>query len=275
MRLSTLILCCLFSFSGFGQTKVNGIILNAATMDPIPYVNIGILNKMKGTVSNKNGKFTLEIPTEHFKDSLKISSIGFESKIFQLKEFIVKLEENNTIQLLEKVTELNEIVISNKKKLKEKVLGNKTKSKMMQGGFSNAELGNELGIKIKIKKSPTYITKFHTNVTSNSGREMKFRLNFYDIEKGLPKKKLINKNIIFSIDSIEGPFTLDLSEYNIVVENDFYLTVELVENDKNKLGEVLFSAGLLGNATVTRWTSQTEWEKLGSIGIGFNVTAEN
>jgi len=274
MKLSTLILCCLFSFSAFGQTKVNGIILNATTMDPIPYVNIGILNKKKGTVSNKFGEFTLESPVEYINDTIKISSIGYEPKIFILRDFIEKLKENNAIKLLEKVTELNEIVISNKKKLKEKILGNKTKSKIMQGGFSNAELGNELGIKIKIKKSPTYITKFHTNVTSNTGREMKFRLNFYDIEKGLPKKKLINKNIIFSIDSIEGLFTLDLTEYDIVVDNDFYLTVELVGNNENKEGEVLFSAGLLGNATVTRWTSQTEWEKLGSIGIGFSVTAE-
>ena len=60
----------------------------------------------------------------------------------------------------------------------------------------------------------------------------------------------------------------------IVVEDDFFLTVELIENKGNKESEVFFSAGLLGNATVTRLTSQAEWEKLGSIGIGFGVTAE-
>ena len=111
-------------------------------------------------------------------------------------------------------------------------------------------------------------------MTSNTGEKMKFRLNFYSIEKGLPKEKLINQNIIFSIDSKEGKFTLDLSKYNLVVEEDFYLIMELIENEGNKESEVFFSAGLLGNATVTRLTSQAEWKKLGSIGIGFSLTSE-
>lgn len=273
MRTSILILIYIISHSVFGQNKVEGIIKNTETDEPVPYVNIGILNRDKGTVSNENGEFTLEIPIEFVNDTIKISSIGYETKIFIANEFINIVKENKTISLSEKIIELNEVVVSNKK-LKEKVIGNKTKSKMMRGGFRNAELGNELGIKIKIKKSPTYISKFHANVTSNTGEKMKFRLNFYSIEKGLPKEKLINQNIIFSIDSKEGEFTLDLSKYNLVVEEDFYLTMELIENEGNKESEVFFSAGLLGNATVTRLTSQAEWKKLGSIGIGFSLTSE-
>lgn len=273
MKSSILILIYLIIHSIFGQDTVDGIIKNAQTNEPIPYVNIGILNRDKGTVSNENGEFTLEIPNEFINDTIKISSIGYESRIFIANEFIKTLKENKNITLSEKVIELNEVVVSNKK-LKEKLLGNKTKSKMMRGGFRNAELGNELGIKIKVKKSPTYITKFHANVTSNTGEKMKFRLNFYSIEKGLPKEKLINQNIIFSIDSKEGEFTLDLSNYNLVIEEDFYLTMELIENEGNKESEVFFSAGLLGNATVTRLTSQAEWKKLGSIGIGFSLSSE-
>ena len=273
MKSSILILICLISHSIFGQNTADGIIKNAQTNEPIQYVNIGIVNRDKGTVSNENGEFTLEIPNEFINDTIKISSIGYESRIFIANEFVKTLKENKNITLSEKVIELNEVVVSNKK-LKEKVLGNNTKSKMMRGGFRNAQLGNELGIKIKVKKSPTYITKFHANVTSNTGEKMKFRLNFYNIEKGLPKEKLINQNIIFSIDSKEGEFTLDLSKYDIVVKDDFYLTMELIENEGNKESEVFFSAGLLGNATVTRLTSQAEWKKLGSIGIGFSLSSE-
>lgn len=273
MKSSILILIYLISYSIFGQNTADGIIKNAQTNEPIPYVNIGILNRDKGTVSNEKGEFTLEIPNEFVNDTIKISSIGYETKIFIANEFIKTLKENKTVKLSEKTIELNEVVVSNKK-LKEKVLGNKTKSKMMRGGFRNAELGNELGIKIKIKKSPTYITKFHANLTSNTGEKMKFRLNFYSIEKGLPKEKLITQNIIFSIDSIEGEFTLDLSKYNLVVEKDFYLTMELIENEGNKESEVFFSAGLMGKATVTRLASQAEWKKLGSIAIGFSLTTK-
>ncbi len=273
MRISISILCCLFNFSLFGQITVSGIIKDAKTKESIPYVNIGIMNKKKGTVSNENGGFTLEIPSELIKDTIKISSIGYESKIFISKDFITKLKENQVVELSEKATALNEVTVTNKK-LKEKVLGNKTKSKMMRGGFRNAELGNELGIKIKVKKNPTHIKKFHANITSNTGEKMKFRLNLYDIKNGLPNKRITNENIIFNIDAQEGAFTLNLSDYDIVVEDDFFLTVELIKNEENKESEVFFSAGLLGNATISRLTSQAEWEKLGSIGIGFNVTAE-
>lgn len=273
MKSSILILIYLISNSICGQNTADGIIKNIETNEPIPYVNIGILNRDKGTVSNENGEFTLEIPNEFINDTIKISSLGYVTKVFIANEFIKTLKENKTITLSEEIIELNEVVVSNKK-LKEKVIGNKTKSKMMRGGFRNAELGNELGIKIKIKKSPTYLSKFCANVTSNTGEKMKFRLNFYSIENGLPKEKLINQNIIFSIDSKEGEFTLDLSKYNLVVEGDFYLTMELIENEGNKESEIFFSAGLLGNATVTRLTSQAEWKKLGSIGIGFSLTSK-
>ena len=273
MKPSIFILICLVSHSIYGQNVYEGIIKNAQTNEPISYVNIGILNREKGTVSNENGEFTIEIPNEFINDTIKVSSIGYEPRHFIANEFIKALKSNMNITLSEKVIELNEVVVSNKN-LKEKILGNKTKSRKLRGGFRNAQLGNELGIKIKIKKNPTYITKFHANLTSNTGEKMKFRLNFYSIEKGLPKEKLIKQNIIFSIDSKEGEFTVNLSKYNLIIEEDFYLTMELIENEGNKESEVFFSAGLLGNATVTRLTSQSEWKKLGTVGIGFSLTSK-
>ncbi len=273
MKSLLLFFICLLSHSLCGQTTIDGIIKNANTKDPVPYVNIGILNRNKGTVSNEKGEFALEIPKTFTNDTIRISSIGYSTKHYVANEFIKILRETGNISLSEKEIELNEVIVADKK-LKEKVIGNKTKSRMMRGGFKNSELGNELGIKIKIKRSPTYINKFHANLTSNTGEQMKFRLNFYSINKGLPGDRIINESIIFQIDVNEGKFTLDLSKYNIIVENDFFLTIELIENKGPKENEVFFSAGLLGNATVTRLTSQAKWEKVGMIGIGFSVTSE-
>lgn len=273
MKTILVILICIFSQSIYGQINVVGTISSTQTDRPLPYVNIGIYNKDKGTVSNENGEFELYIPDTYINDTIKISSIGFETKVFAVKDFIKIISENGNLSLSEKEIELQEVLVSNKK-LKEKVIGNKTKSRMMRGGFKNSELGNELGIKIKIKRSPTYINKFRANLTSNTGEEMKFRLNFYDINKGLPDDRIIDESIIFKIDAKEGLFTLDLSQYDIIVEDDFFLTLELIENKGPKESEIFFSAGLLGNATVTRLTSQAKWEKLGMIGIGFSVTSE-
>ncbi len=98
-------------------------------------------------------------------------------------------------------------------------------------------------------------------------------MNFYNIKDGLPYEKIVKENIIFSINVIEGKFTLDLEEYNIIVEEDFYSTIELLENQK-KEEEVFFSAGLLGNTMAYRYTSQGEWVKSNTIGIGFNYTVK-
>ena len=272
MKIPITLLIFLISHTLFGQNILEGIIKNSETKEPIPYVNIGVLNKDKGTVSDEKGNFTLDILKENTNDTLRISSIGYKSKSYIINELQEILKTDITIELIPEIIELTEVVITGKN-LKEKILGNKTKSKMMRGGFRNAPLGHELGIRIKIKKNPTYIEKFHTNVTSNTGKSMKFRLNFYSIKNGLPYESIINEKIIFQIDSKEGEFTLDLSEYNIVIEEDFYFTVELIENQKQG-EEIFFSTNLLGKPIVTRQTSQGKWKKLGSIGIGFNMTVK-
>lgn len=273
MKITFPLFLCLYNLLLFGQQNVVGIIRNAETGENIPFVNIGILEREKGTVSDASGKFSLAIPLEFTNDSIRISAIGYKTQTFIIGDFIRSIQQDSVVELNEDVVELSAVIVT-PNNLKVKVLGNTKQSKIMRGGFRNAELGNEIGLKIKIKKSPTFITAFHTNITSNTGQKLKFRLNFYSIEKGLPAEKLIHQNILFQIDSKEGDFTLDLTQYNIKVEEDFFLTMELIENTGFAESEVFFSAGLFGKGTVTRLTSQAKWEKLGSIGIGFNVTSE-
>lgn len=254
------------------QNSAKGIIKDAETDKPIPYVNIGIVKKNKGTVSNPEGEFEFEIPSDLENDTLRLSSIGYQSKSVLVKDFIANLKVNSVIKLSPEVTELEEVVVTNKK-LKEKLLGNKTKSTKIKGGFSYAVAGNEVGIKIKIKKSPTFIKKFHTYITSNTSEKVKFRMNFYSIKDGLPNEKIVKENIIFSFNVIEGEFTLDLEEFNIVVEEDFYSTIELLQNQKQE-EHVLFSFGLLGKTMAYRYTSQGGWIKQNTAGVGFNYSVE-
>jgi len=272
MKLGTNILLFLFSISLFSQQSAEGFIKDAETDEPIPYVNIGIVKKDKGTVSTDEGKFEFEIPSNLMNDTIKLSSIGYQPKSMLAKNFLANLKTNPIITLLPEITELNEVVVTNKK-LKEKVVGNNSKSKKMKAQFSYAEAGNEVGIKVKIKDSPTFIQKFHVNVVSNTSEKVKFRINFYNIKDGLPNEKIVKENIIFSINVKEGDFTLDLEKYNIVVEEDFYSTIELLENQE-KEEAVFFSAGLFGKTTAYRYTSQGEWVKLSAVGIGFNYTVK-
>ena len=258
----------LLSFSVYGQQTAEGILKDSETGKPISYVNIGIVKKNQGTVSNERGEFKFEVPAEMENDTIILSSLGYGKVKLLAIEFLEKLKSNPIYELSPQVTELNEVIVSNKK-LKEKIVGNKTKSGKIRGGFRNATLGHEVGIKIRIKNSPTFIKKFHTNVTSNTDVNKKYRMNFYNIKNGIPNEKIVQENIIFKIDVASGEFTLNLEEYDISVGEDFYCTIELIENQKPE-DEMFFSAGFLGKKMAYRLTSQGKWEKTGAVGLGFS-----
>lgn len=81
MKQFTLALFFLFSFFAFGQnlissTKVTGTIVSAKEMVPIANVNIINVNKVKGTISNSDGYFELNVSVS---DTLHITCIGYQS----------------------------------------------------------------------------------------------------------------------------------------------------------------------------------------------------
>lgn len=248
--------------------QVQGTVLDSETNEPIPYANIGIPKKNHGTVSDLNGKFELTITEKHLNDSIRISSIGYKPRSILAQDLL----QSTTVFLPPQIMELKEVLVTSKK-LKERVIGNTTKSKSLRGGFKNASLGHELGIFFNNGKKSTLIKSFQTNIVSNTDQDMRFRLNFYNADGGMPHEKIVAQNIIFSIDNPGGMFSLDLSSYNIMIQEDFFCTLELVENQDP--GDVIFfSAGLLGNKLIYRETSHANWEKIGILGIGFNLTVE-
>ncbi|WP_117879859.1 carboxypeptidase-like regulatory domain-containing protein [Aureibaculum luteum] len=268
--ISIILFICTMSL--FAQNFAEGVIKDIETDEPIPYVNIGIINKSIGTVTNFEGKFEFETKSNVFNDSIRLSSIGYKSKSILVRDFLKMLKTNSEILLYPDVTTLSEVVLT-AKKLKEKVIGNKSKSKKVRIGFTEITLGQEIGTKIKINNSPTYIKSFHTNIAANSNDTLKYRINFYSIKDGLPYEKIVNQNIIFPINVKEGEFTLNLEAYNIIVKDDIYCTLELIEEPKPE-DELFFSAAFLGNKMIIRDVSQGDWEKVGAIGVGFNCTVK-
>ncbi|RXR34783.1 carboxypeptidase-like regulatory domain-containing protein [Flavobacterium piscinae] len=262
------------------QNILNGKILSKDNNEPISYVNIGIINKDVGTVSDENGDFELilVLGNEYYvnetneKDSILISSIGFKSQKFTVLELQKKLKETKKIYLETDTIFLNEVVISSYKNLKEEIIGKTHKSKT-EAVFKDCPLGYEMGTKIKIGKSPTIVKSFNTYIIKNNLGFKKFRLNFYSIKKGKPSTKLFNKDIIFEIPLKEGDFKLDLEEYDIILKEDCIVTIETLDNDKNgdTLNEISFSAKLLGGSIYYRKTSQGKWKKTKMASIGFNL----
>lgn len=249
-----------------------GIIKDKDSKEDIAYVNIGVLNKNIGTVSDVNGKFEISLDNKFDSETLKISIIGYKSQSIKVADFKKKMTENATIFLEKNIAELKEVVVRNRN-LQTGILGNTIEKKSVSAGFVNNVLGNEIGITVKIKNKPTFIEAFNAIVDYNNYKELKFRLNFYDLKKGLPNNNILQENIIVTSTIKKGKLTVDLSDYNIVVTDDFFVSIELIEG----LGEggLHFLADYTGSAVITRAVSQGKWNKVNDdLSFGFTVTAK-
>ena len=239
----------------------------------LSYVNIGIVGKNVGTVSDINGNFEIPLKEIYNQDTLRISMIGYESLEYIVADFKEEITKNSDILLAPQITDLQEVIISSTKFTNEKTLGNKTTSQVMRGGFETDKLGNEVGLVIKIKKRPTFIKSFHASIVENKYGKVKFRLNLYDLnKKKMPENSILKENIIIETELKNGILSVDLSEYNIIVEDDFLISLEWIES-YGKDG-LYFSAGVFGSPIITRETSQGDWEKVAPFCLGFNVVAK-
>jgi len=254
-------------------TEITGIVLDNKTNAPLPYVNIGILSKEFGTVTDSNGKFILNLKEEFVNDTIRISSIGYKPIEFLVKNMTQK-RQPISIKLEEQISELGEVVIT-AKAFKKKTLGNKTESKFISTGFSYDQLGAEMGVKINVRKNPTFVDAFNFNISYNrlSAKSI-FRVNFYSIENNKPKENILTENILVSIEPKQvGKITVDLKPYDIVLTNDVIVALEWVETDgENNKGEaIFFSLGMFNSGTLYKKSSQAKFKKYSSMGVGFNV----
>lgn len=250
----------------------DGVVKDAKTNQPLPYVNVGIIGKSIGTVTDSAGRYNLTL-ANHDADSLRISMIGYRALTYRVSDFLKK--DQKIISLTPVVTQLKEVKVSNKK-WKEVILGNTTQSKSGNAGFRSNRLGYEMGTIIKIKKSPTYIKEFNASIASEVTQPVKLRLNFYSVKDGLPDQLLQNQNIFVTVNKGQEKININLEQYNIYVEDKFFVSLEWIENAGGR--GVMFSAGLSlfgSGAIISRETSQATWEKVNIASIGFNVLAEH
>ncbi|MGB5418553.1 carboxypeptidase-like regulatory domain-containing protein [Algibacter sp.] len=105
------------TISGFSQNPINAKILDSISLQPIPYATISI-NNNSGVISNENGEFSMYL-NDHIsdKDSLKIRSLGYETKQFLIKNFT-----EDVILLNSKSIELKEVMLSNKNYSPEEII---------------------------------------------------------------------------------------------------------------------------------------------------------
>jgi len=87
--------------------KVSGIIVSANTQIPLSNVNIINVNKMKGTTTDEQGLFEIEVTAS---DTLHLSILGFQSLKIKVTNDWIK-NKSTKIYLTEKAYALEEVII--------------------------------------------------------------------------------------------------------------------------------------------------------------------
>ncbi len=80
-----------------GQKLITGMVADSASFTPLPYVNIMVKGKNKGTISDTHGSFKLVASED---DTLVFSFVGYntaEIPLYDWEEGIVLLAEHSTI----------------------------------------------------------------------------------------------------------------------------------------------------------------------------------
>ena len=253
------------------QHILQGRIIDAFAKEPLPFVNIGVLKKELGTVSNEDGFFFLEVPDLFAKETLRFSMIGFDERDFQVADLEAILLSDNTLVLAEQTTFLEEVVLTAEKKWDTRVSGNSTTSKLLITGFTSNQLGNEIALFVKVKKTPAYIDGIQFSVVENIYPEVRFRVNVYSCDYRFPDENILKENIFVTLKQSEGLISVDLKEYDILVDDDVFISLEWIDEDLGSEG-LWFSAGVFGKSIYARSTSQAEWKKQRGLSLGMSVT---
>ncbi|MDB5024490.1 MAG: outer membrane protein with a CnaB-type/M14 peptidase domain [Mucilaginibacter sp.] len=269
------VLILLISSRAFAQSSVKGVITDAEDNKPVPYVSIGIINKTDGTVSTVTGNFKIDLDVQvNDSDTLKFSSVGYKSKAFLVADIHHMLSDSLLRVSLEKsVKELKQADV-NYKRVKVKILGYETESKLFGYGFSSNVMGGQAGVRIPIKHSNTSIENFSFFIIRNSFERLTFRLNVYQITDGKPGTNILNDNIILKIgDKQTGKITVDLSSYHITADNDVLVGLEWIEAQPATTTGTFAIAAVLFGSTYFKQASQYYWQKR-RTGLGFSVKAD-
>lgn len=255
------------------QVLLSGVVTESKSGLPIPFASIGISGKHYGTLSNENGNFKLTLPYITDKDTLKISAVGFETATYTKAD--MKAFTNKIISLTPITFDLSEVKVK-PKSIKKKILGTKDYSTRNCTAFMSEEgnwLGAQAAIKAGNKKGQSvYIEDFSFYIIKNTSADsLKFRLMFYSVgPKGYPAKTFLKRPIIFKTSVKQGEVKVDLSNYYITTDDDFFISLECLEEQMD-VTKFCF-AGSISTPSYAKTSTFNYWKFVKGGGADLNVT---
>ena len=255
------------------QRSFHAVIIDESTKAGISFASIGIKGKNIGTVADEKGGFELNITGCDEDDSLKISAIGYKTKGFTVSE--IRQLGGKAITLQPFAVKLEEVLVTSKK-VKRKVLGTSKYSTRNCSAFMGTDgnwKGEEAAIRANNEKGKyIFIEDFNFYIIQNKYEDsLVFRLMLYSVtKKNLPGETFLKKPIVFKTAVKQGVVHLDLKNYNITYNDDFFISLECL---MDKMDQTKFC--FAGSAIVPSYVKTStfmNWYKVRGGGADLNVT---
>ena len=247
----------------YGQT-ISGTVFEKNGNLPVEYVNIGIVGKSVGTVSDQNGNYKLQINRQHYNDTLIFSCIGYHTYYVKISEFVNL--NNWNVSLEKREYEISEVVVR-PRKVRERNLGNTASNKVMWSNwmtpsnrnFGNRILGYEVGL-LMANKRTSFLKEVNWNIAKFTYDTIIFRVHIYKAHEGMRFENILRSPVYVTVtkEDVKNKITVDLRDFEIVVEGDFLVTFEYVKYSGN--GDFNYCARFGKNIYRVRW-QKDEWRE--------------
>ena len=178
----------------FCQSRT-GRILSSETGSGVAYVNIGLIGKNLGTVSDQNGNFKIDLTKANDNDSVRFSMIGYGSKTLTVSK--LRGDSLKNIYLTPVNYNIEEIKVTYHKP-KNLRIGNPVETNDLRSGFSNNDLGSELGIKAFVKKK-VVLKNVNLDVAVCTYDSVIYRLNIYQTDNQIDYRNILKEPIYIFI----------------------------------------------------------------------------
>ncbi len=243
---------------------VKGIVCDSITLHPIQYVNVGIVGKNIGTVSNESGLFEIDVSHAVSADTIRFSMIGYATINYTVLDF-KKWREGRPqvkIYLQEKPTQLAEVFVkSSSPTIK---LGIEPKSRLVNAGFASDQLGYELGTLFTTSFDSLSIDSVRLNFARCTYDSVFIRLNLYQIgEDGIKINRMPKPFYVkFTRKEARNGITIPLHQIPLMVKEKFIVSIELVRTLGNKNLDLFADLNTDKYPAVYRLASQGDWKFL-------------
>jgi len=245
-----------------------GILVDSSNRG-IAYAGMGIPGKPIGTVTDSSGHFSLDIPSDNLMDSLKISCIGYKTKLVKIQDLPKPWNKLNLI-LATNTTQLLELSVNGSPGSDEQI-GRNSDGKLIQLGMFGKNpksiVGAEMGLEFNAQRHPAWLKNVNFNISENNFAHIKFRILLYSLKNHKPDTLLDQKPVYINVDKKKtGWVYVDLTWANIILEQDCFVSIQWVENSPFLAGkDPVFNvpaALSLSHTLYFRGSSQDTWKKM-------------